>query len=146
MTSLEDRYLREYGEVLTFGSGDCGQLAHGMEEDEDLMVKYPRVVHSLRLVSAILVGIGQLQPKLAPYTNRGHQMLTKSTPNLFLYIFLVQKQERDWYLLRWHPQCGVYGDRPGVHVGMRRRRFSGQVKCNIYCCCSSIAKFNTFNF
>eukprot|EP01032_Pedospumella_encystans_P008897 gene8897-10515_t len=48
VTSLEDRYLRVYGEVLTFGSGDCGQLAHGMEEDEDLMVKYPRVVHSLR--------------------------------------------------------------------------------------------------
>lgn len=48
--SLEDRYLRIYGEVLTFGSGDCGQLAHGIENDEDLMVKYPRVVHSLRFV------------------------------------------------------------------------------------------------
>jgi hypothetical protein len=48
VTSLEDRYLRTYGEVLTFGSGDCGQLAHGIEEDNDLMVKYPRVVYSLR--------------------------------------------------------------------------------------------------
>lgn len=46
--SLEDRYLRVYGEVLTFGSGDCGQLAHGIEKDEDLMVKYPRIVHNLR--------------------------------------------------------------------------------------------------
>lgn len=45
---LEDRYLRTYGEVLTFGSGDCGQLAHGIENDEDLMVKYPRIVYSLR--------------------------------------------------------------------------------------------------
>ncbi len=48
LSVLEDRYLRTYGEVLTFGSGDCGQLAHGIEEDEDLMVKYPRVVYSLR--------------------------------------------------------------------------------------------------
>lgn len=37
-TQLEDRYLRRYGEVLTFGSGDCGQLAHGIEDDDDLMV------------------------------------------------------------------------------------------------------------
>lgn len=40
--------MRTYGEVLTFGSGDCGQLAHGIDNDEDLMVKYPRVVYSLR--------------------------------------------------------------------------------------------------
>lgn len=45
---LEDRYLRSYGEVMTFGSGDCGQLAHGLEQDDDLMVKYPRIVYSLR--------------------------------------------------------------------------------------------------
>ena len=48
---LEDRYLRSYGEVLTFGSGDCGQLAHGTENDEDLMVKFPRIVYSLRYFS-----------------------------------------------------------------------------------------------
>mmetsp|Transcript_13263 Transcript_13263/g.18178 ORF Transcript_13263/g.18178 Transcript_13263/m.18178 type:complete len:552 (+) Transcript_13263:2-1657(+) len=47
-TELEDRFLRSYGEVLTFGSGDCGQLAHGIENDEDLMVKYPRIVYTLR--------------------------------------------------------------------------------------------------
>jgi regulator of chromosome condensation len=47
-SQLQDRYLKEYGEVFTFGSGDCGQLAHGTENDEDLMVKYPRVVYSLR--------------------------------------------------------------------------------------------------
>ena len=34
--------------MLTFGSGDCGQLAHGIEADEDLMVRFPRVVYSLR--------------------------------------------------------------------------------------------------
>jgi len=48
VSQLEDRYLRAYGEVLTFGSGDCGQLAHGVDNDDDLMVKYPRVVYSLR--------------------------------------------------------------------------------------------------
>ena len=48
VNQLQDRYLKEYGEVLTFGSGDCGQLAHGVEKDEDLMVKYPRIVYSLR--------------------------------------------------------------------------------------------------
>lgn len=48
MNALEDRYCRKYGEVLTFGTGDCGQLAHGIEEDDDLMVRYPRIVYSLR--------------------------------------------------------------------------------------------------
>ena len=47
-SQLESRYLRRFGEVLTFGSGDCGQLAHGNEEDDDLMVKFPRIVYSLR--------------------------------------------------------------------------------------------------
>lgn len=47
-SQLEDRYLRSYGEVMTFGSGDCGQLAHGVEKDDDLMVRFPRVVYSLR--------------------------------------------------------------------------------------------------
>ncbi len=45
---LEDRYLRSFGEVMTFGSGDCGQLAHGVENDADLMVRFPRIVYSLR--------------------------------------------------------------------------------------------------
>ncbi len=45
---LQDRYLKEYGEVLTFGTGDCGQLAHGVEEDDDMMVRFPRIVTSLR--------------------------------------------------------------------------------------------------
>lgn len=48
VTALEGRYLRSYGEVLTFGSGDCGQLAHGIDRDEDLSVKFPRIVYSLR--------------------------------------------------------------------------------------------------
>ena len=55
---LEDRYLRTYGEVMTFGSGDCGQLAHGVDSDEDLMVRFPRIVYSLRdkRVSSIACG------------------------------------------------------------------------------------------
>ena len=48
MSQINNRYLKTHGEVLTFGSGDCGQLAHGTEEEEDLLVKYPRVVYSLR--------------------------------------------------------------------------------------------------
>lgn len=31
-----------------FGSGECGQLAHGTENDEDLNVDRPRIVYSLR--------------------------------------------------------------------------------------------------
>lgn len=55
---LEDRYLRTYGEVMTFGSGDCGQLAHGVDTDDDLMVRFPRIVYSLRdkKVSSIACG------------------------------------------------------------------------------------------
>ena len=48
LMQLEDRFLKTNGDVLTFGSGDCGQLAHGAEDDEDLMVRYPRIVMSLR--------------------------------------------------------------------------------------------------
>ena len=57
---LEERYLKTYGEVLTFGSGDCGQLAHGMDKDEDMMVKFPRVVYSLRDKKVCQVACGGL--------------------------------------------------------------------------------------
>jgi len=56
---LEDRYLKSFGEVLTFGSGDCGQLAQGNEE-ENLMVKYPRIVYSLRDKKVIGISCGGL--------------------------------------------------------------------------------------
>jgi alpha-tubulin suppressor-like RCC1 family protein len=65
-----DRYLRRHGEVLTFGSGDCGQLAHGVEEDEDVMVKYPRVVHSLREKKVCGIACGGLHN--AVFTESGH--------------------------------------------------------------------------
>jgi regulator of chromosome condensation len=60
VTVLENRYARKYGEVLTFGSGDCGQLAHGIDEDEDLMVKYPRIVHVLRCVASSFLCVAAL--------------------------------------------------------------------------------------
>jgi regulator of chromosome condensation len=60
ITSLKDRYLRDHGEVLTFGSGDCGQLAHGMDNDDDLMVRFPRVVYSLRNRKVCMVACGGL--------------------------------------------------------------------------------------
>lgn len=69
-TQLEDRFLRKYGEVLTFGSGDCGQLAHGMEKDEDLMVRFPRIVYSLRDKKVCGIACGGLHN--AVYTEDGH--------------------------------------------------------------------------
>ncbi|CAH0489716.1 unnamed protein product [Peronospora farinosa] len=47
------------GQVLTFGSGDCGQLGHGVDE-EDLMVLYPRVVSSLSNLKIVRVTCGGL--------------------------------------------------------------------------------------
>jgi regulator of chromosome condensation len=46
--------------VLTFGSGDCGQLAHGVEDDADMMVKFPRIVKTLQNKSVIRVACGGL--------------------------------------------------------------------------------------
>lgn len=69
MNALEDRYCRRYGEVLTFGTGDCGQLAHGIEEDEDLMVRYPRIVYSLRNKRVLGISCGGLHN--AVYTQEG---------------------------------------------------------------------------
>ena len=37
VSTLEERYLQQHGEVYTFGSGECGQLAHGCEEEKDLI-------------------------------------------------------------------------------------------------------------
>jgi len=57
---LEDRYLSRHGEVLTFGSGDCGQLAHGVDSDEDMMVRYPRIVYGLRDKKVCAIACGGL--------------------------------------------------------------------------------------
>jgi len=57
---LEERYLRCHGEVLTFGSGDCGQLAHGMSDEHLMSVKFPRVVYSLRDKKVCVVACGGL--------------------------------------------------------------------------------------
>ncbi|KAF4320371.1 hypothetical protein G195_006382, partial [Phytophthora kernoviae 00238/432] len=48
------------GQLLTFGSGDCGQLGHGVEEEEDLMVKFPRVVKPLAKLKIVRVACGGL--------------------------------------------------------------------------------------
>ena len=70
MTQLEDRYLRRHGEVLTFGSGDCGQLAHGIDDDDDLTVRFPRVVYSLRDKKVCGIACGGLHN--AVFTEEGH--------------------------------------------------------------------------
>jgi regulator of chromosome condensation len=59
MKQLERRFMRRHGAVLTFGSGDCGQLALGTD-DKDLMVPYPRVVYSLRDKRVVMVACGGL--------------------------------------------------------------------------------------
>ena len=70
MNQLNDRYLRSFGEVLTFGSGDCGQLAHGDENDEDLSVRFPRIVFSLRDKKVCSIACGGLHN--AVVTEDGH--------------------------------------------------------------------------
>ena len=78
-TQLEERYLGSYGEVLTFGSGDCGQLAHGVIEDEDLMVKYPRIVKSLRDKKVCFVACGGLHNAVVTEMVRTSGTLLSST-------------------------------------------------------------------
>ena len=60
LTKLSDRYLRSYGEVFTFGNGDCGQLAHGIENDDDMAVPFPRSILSLRDKKVCMVACGGL--------------------------------------------------------------------------------------
>ena len=46
--------------MLSFGSGDCGQLAHGVDDDDQMIVKRPRVVYSLREKKIATVACGGL--------------------------------------------------------------------------------------
>jgi len=58
--SISSRYLSKPGSTLTFGSGDCGQAGHGMDEDADLMVPYPRPVNALNSRRVVFVACGGL--------------------------------------------------------------------------------------
>lgn len=69
LARLEGRYLVERSDVLTFGSGDCGQLAHGVDCDEDMLVARPRVVYSLRAQSVVGIACGGLHT--AVHTSNG---------------------------------------------------------------------------
>ena len=60
MRSISNRFLSTPGSVLTFGSGDCGQAGHGMDEDLDLMVPYPRPVAALNTKKVVFVACGGL--------------------------------------------------------------------------------------
>ena len=42
--------------LLTFGTGDCGQLGFGIDDDKDLMIKRPRNLHSLSSTIAVAAG------------------------------------------------------------------------------------------
>ncbi|CEG47261.1 FOG: RCC1 domain [Plasmopara halstedii] len=57
---IDAKFGARYGQILTFGSGDCGQLGHGVEMDDDLMAKVPRVVHSLAKLKVARVACGGL--------------------------------------------------------------------------------------
>ncbi|GMH67805.1 hypothetical protein TL16_g04773 [Triparma laevis f. inornata] len=46
--------------ILTFGSGDCGQLAHGIDEDDEMIVSKPRKVMTLAHSSVRTVSAGGL--------------------------------------------------------------------------------------
>lgn len=58
LSTLEERYLRTHGEVFTCGSGECGQLAHGVDGDDALSVLRPRIVHFLRDKQVRLLACG----------------------------------------------------------------------------------------
>jgi regulator of chromosome condensation len=60
LNQLSDRYTKSHGEVLTFGNGDCGQLAHGIQNDDDISVRFPRVVYSLRDKKVCIISCGGL--------------------------------------------------------------------------------------
>lgn len=57
---IEKNYLLPPKNTYSFGSGDCGQLAHGVENDKDMLVKYPRKVLSLEGKNLVNVSCGGL--------------------------------------------------------------------------------------
>uniref|UniRef100_K3WZG0 RCC1-like domain-containing protein n=1 Tax=Globisporangium ultimum (strain ATCC 200006 / CBS 805.95 / DAOM BR144) TaxID=431595 RepID=K3WZG0_GLOUD len=57
---ITSKFGAQEGQVLTFGSGDCGQLGHGVEEDDDMMVKFPRVLQALSTKHIVRVACGGL--------------------------------------------------------------------------------------
>eukprot|EP00968_Pinguiococcus_pyrenoidosus_P009669 scaffold748_cov251-Pinguiococcus_pyrenoidosus.AAC.59 len=59
-SQLESRFVRRFGEVLSFGNGDCGQLAHGTATLEDMVVRCPRRILSLRDKKITTVSCGGL--------------------------------------------------------------------------------------
>ena len=68
---LENSYLVKSGSLLTFGSGDCGQLAHGVDDDEDMIVKYPRIVDFFRGINVVSIACGALHNALITYLGIG---------------------------------------------------------------------------
>ncbi|KAJ1462512.1 regulator of chromosome condensation 1/beta-lactamase-inhibitor protein II [Pelagophyceae sp. CCMP2097] len=59
-SALEQQFLTEHTDVLSFGSGDCGQLAHGMDDDRDTIVPKPRRILALRSKLITVVSCGGL--------------------------------------------------------------------------------------
>ncbi|ETI36877.1 hypothetical protein F441_16983 [Phytophthora nicotianae CJ01A1] len=57
---IDAKFGAHAGQMLTFGSGDCGQLGHGVEDEEDLMIKFPRVVSPLAKLQIVRVACGGL--------------------------------------------------------------------------------------
>lgn len=57
---VTSKFGAQEGKVLTFGSGDCGQLGHGVEDDDDMMVKFPRVLEVLERKHIVRIACGGL--------------------------------------------------------------------------------------
>ena len=59
---LEAQFLVAHTDVLSFGSGDCGQLAHSgdLEDERDTVVPRPRRVLSLREKKVVMLSCGGL--------------------------------------------------------------------------------------
>lgn len=57
---IASKFGATHGDVLTFGSGDCGQLGHGVDDDDDMMVKFPRPVALLAKLEIVRVACGGL--------------------------------------------------------------------------------------
>lgn len=55
---VDNKFGGRGGVLYMFGSGDCGQLGHGVDEDDDLMVRFPRPLSLLqkRTITRVMCG------------------------------------------------------------------------------------------
>ncbi len=69
INDINSRYLTEHGSILTFGSGDCGQAGHGIDDEADLAVRIPKIIASLSKIQVSGISCGGIHNAL--YTSSG---------------------------------------------------------------------------